>query len=203
VHHQTRKLAALIPGLLVVLSCATLDSPPKSGGKLPRDLATERKASYETIDEWNIRGRISIQQGDDGFFAGLEWRQKGKAFDIKLFDPLGRQAAWLRGNKINVSLDTAKGEKINAQNPEQLLLEHLGWTLPIRSLLYWVKGLPDPTTLVWREEYDTQGRIRLIQQANWNVRFIKYLTNDHKSFPKLIRLEHQDFKMKLLVQEWQ
>ena len=193
----------LILVVLVLYGCATPDRRPELGSKLPSELAIERKASYESINEWKIRGRIGVQRGDDGFSAGFKWLQEGDTFDIKLFDPLGRQVAWLRGDDRNVSLDTAKGDKIKAQDPEKMLLQHLGWTLPIRSLLYWVKGLPDPTSIVWQEEYDEQGRIRLIRQADWNVQFVKYLNKDNKSFPKLTRLEHQDFKLKLLVQDWQ
>ena len=199
--HIVGTVFGLVLPLLILFGCATSDSRPE--GKLPRELAAERKASYESIDEWEIRGRLGIQRGDDGFSAGFKWLQEGKTFDIKLFDPLGRQVAWLRGDDRNVSLDTAKGEKIRAQDPEKMLLDNLGWTLPIRSLLYWVRGLPDPTSIVWKEEYDEQGRMLLIQQADWDVRFTKYLSKDNKSFPKLTRLEHQDFKMKLLVQDWQ
>ncbi|RUM93594.1 MAG: outer membrane lipoprotein LolB [Thiothrix sp.] len=189
--------------LFILFSCATSDNRPRPAGKTPRELAVERKAGYKSIDEWDIRGRIGVKQGDDGFSAGFKWVQQGNTFDIKLFDPIGRQVAWLRGDDHDVSLDTAKGEKIKAQDPEQLLLDNLGWTLPIRSLLYWVKGLPDPATIVWQEEYDEQGRMLLIRQADWSVRFEKYLRKGNKSFPKLTRLEHQGFKMKLLVQDWQ
>jgi len=197
------KLTGLVLALLIVSGCAIFDSGPRPGAKLPSELATERKSNYESIDEWNIRGRIGIQRGNDGFSAAFKWQQKGNTFDIKLFDPLGRQVAWLRGDEHNVSLDTAKGKKIRAQDPEKILFDNLGWTLPIRSLSYWVKGLPDPASIVWQEEYDEYGRMILIQQAGWSVRFMKYLTKGHKSFPKLTRLEHQDFKMKLLVQDWQ
>jgi len=194
----------LILPLLILGGCAaTPDIRPGHSDKLPRELAAERKASYASIDEWEIRGRLGIQRGDDGFSAGFKWLQEGKTFDIKLFDPLGRQVAWLRGDDRNVSLDTSKGEKIRAQDPEKMLLDNLGWTLPIRSLLYWVRGLPDPASIVWKEEYDEKGRMLLIQQADWNVRFAKYLTKNNKSFPKLTHLEHKDFKMKLLVQDWQ
>ncbi len=189
--------------LLVLFGCATTANRPVTSGKLPHELAAERKMRYESIDEWNIRGRIGVQRDDEGFSAGFKWLQKGKIFDIRLFDPLGRQVAWLRGDEHNVSLDTAKGEKIIAQDPEKVLLEQFGWTLPIRSLLFWVKGLPDPASIVWQEEYDEQGRMRLIRQADWNVRFTKYLSKGDKSFPELTHFEHQGFKIKLLVQDWQ
>jgi outer membrane lipoprotein LolB len=199
---QRLSVGALLPFVLSACVSSTARHPGVES-KLPHDLAAERKRAFASIDEWNIHGRLGIQRGDDGFSAGIDWLQKGKTFDIKLSDPLGRQVAWLRGDERQVSLDTAKGQTIKAKDPEALLLKHLGWTLPVRSLFYWVKGLPDPASIVWREEYDEQGRILLIKQAGWEVKFPKYLTKDKKSFPKLTRLEHQDFKVKLLVQDWQ
>lgn len=189
--------------VLALSACASTGRDSRPDGILPRDLAAERKVSYAAIDEWKIRGRIGIKSGYDGFSGALEWLQKGEDFDIKLLDPLGRKVIWLRGDEHSVNLDTSEGKKLQAQDPEKLLIQHIGWTLPVRSLLYWVKGLPDPAAVVWMEEYDNQGRILRIRQGGWNVRFSKYMTKGDRSFPGLTRFERQDFSVKLLVQDWQ
>lgn len=189
--------------LVLVLSACASTGGLQSDGKSPLDLAAERKASYAVIDEWKILGRIGVQSGYDGFSAGLEWVQKGKNFDIKLFDPLGRKVIWLRGDEHSVNLDTSEGKKLEAKDPERLLIQQIGWTLPVRSLLYWVKGLPDPGMIVWQEEYDNQGRILKIRQGDWNVSFSRYMTNGDRSFPRMTRAERQGFSVKLLVQDWQ
>ncbi len=191
--------------MLAALSgCAAL--PPESmtieGGATPVERAQDRRAHLEKIRSWQIKGRLGIQRADEGFSAAMEWQQNGGVYDIRLFDPLGKRVAWLVGNERDVSLLTPDGRDLRSNNPQQLLQDELGWSFPVTSLLYWVRGLPDPASIAWREEYDALGRLSVLEQAGWTVNFDSFLSDDALALPKLTRLARDDTRLKLLVSEW-
>lgn len=191
--------------LVAALSgCATL--PPESmttgGGATPVERAQDRRAHLEKMRSWQIKGRIGIQKADEGFSAAMEWQQNGGVYDIRLFDPLGKRVAWLVGNERDVSLLTPDGRDLRSNNPQQLLQDELGWSFPVTSLFYWVRGLPDPASIAWREEYDALGRLNVLEQAGWTVNFDSFLSDDALALPKLTRLARDDTRVKVLVSEW-
>lgn len=153
---------------------------------------------------WTITGRIGVQMPDDGFSAAMDWVQDGEAYEISLFDPLGRLAAHLKGDWEYVKLSLRDGRVFEAEDPDQLMMKNLGWSLPVKSLVYWVRGLPDPAKIAWRREYDDQGRLKLLLQEGWDVRFNRYIESNRvdESFPALTKFAFKDFKVKLLIQEW-
>ncbi len=193
-------LAAL--AALLLAGCATAPPVTPAPG-WPSEAAARRAATMGDIRTWTIRGRLGVHTGREGFSAAIVWRQDGDRFDIRLFDQLGRQVAWLRGDGGQVSLTNHRGKTFRAQSAEQLMRAQLGWALPIRSLLYWVKGLPDPKLPAWREEYDDGGRLVRLEQGGWSVRIPRYLSPDERAFPALIKLRRKDFSAKLLIKHWE
>lgn len=198
--------------LLAVLSgCATLPGGDKSGmasaslGAWPAALAEERAQKLAPITSWRLNGRLGVQLENDGFSAAVVWVQNDDHFDIRLFDPIGRQVAWLQGNGKAVGLKTAEGQSFSGENPEQLLQQHLGWSIPVKSLTWWVKGLPDPNTVAWRQEFDEKGRLIALQQGGWSMRVARYQGDDILALPEITRMEQpkNSVKLKLLIKSWQ
>lgn len=190
-------------GLFALGGCATTPGQTGGSGQRPIDLGAEREARIAQVEHWKISGRIGIRNGDEGFSAGLEWVQAGKQFDIRLFDPLGRKVAWLRGSDTSVSLRTSDGKNLTATDPQLLMQQNLGWSFPIRSFFYWVKGIPDPGQVIWRQEYDGRGRLVLMQQGGWKATFSRYRHVEAGEIPQLAKLERGNLRVKLLIREWE
>lgn len=196
-------LAGLALGWLVLMSgCATTSTGEQVSR--PVDLAEQRDEVLFDIVNWNIAGRIGVRLPDDGFSAAMDWVQAGDAYEISVFDPLGRIVAHLKGDWENVKLSLNDGRVFEASDPVDLMEKNLGWSLPVQSLIYWVRGLPDPRKVAWRREYDAAGRLKLLDQEGWKVSFDRYVDSNsvEESFPTLTRFSHKDFKVKLLIQEW-
>jgi outer membrane lipoprotein LolB len=186
--------------LLTVLlaGCASLPSM-ESRPKVPAAVVESRIAHLGKIEHWTIRGRLAVKNNNDGFSASLLWQQHKDDFDIRLFDPLGRRVAWLVGNPQQVTLTTSDGQNYQGVDPQLLLRQRLGWELPLDSLKYWIKGLPDPNKVAWREEFDDFGRALILDQAQWRVVMSQYAPNEPLAQPGRIELERKDFTAKLLV----
>jgi outer membrane lipoprotein LolB len=189
--------------LAALAGCATQRSGALYDGVWPSEMAAERARVLAPMKIWTLKGRLGVQLKNDGFSAGMVWLQDHDNFDISLFDPVGRRVAWLRGNNRNVDLQTAQGQSFTGSDPERLLQEHLGWSIPVRSLSWWVKGLPDPATVAWSQEYDDYGRLIALNQGGWSMRIARYQDSDKHALPRLTRMEHKDVKLKLLIKSWE
>ncbi len=205
-----RFLRFVLPGrasfalvMLLLAGCATTSSVNESGSGWPVELASERTEKLAPITAWKLQGRLGVQLENDGFSAALIWLQDNGRFDIRLFDPVGRRVAWLRGTDKAVDLQTAQGQSFSGDNPEILLKKYLGWSIPVKSLAWWVKGLPDPTTVAWRQEYDDLGRLVSLEQGGWSMRIASYQSDDVLALPKLTRMQQGNVKLKLLIQSWE
>lgn len=197
----------LTSGLTVILlalmaGCATRQQGPE--GPRPVDLAQIRDAELMDVVNWNITGRIGVRLPNDGFSAALDWTQDGEQYEISVFDPLGRTVAHLNGDWENARLVLNDGRVFEASDPAELMEKNIGWSLPVKSLIYWVRGLPDPHKVAWRREYDDNGQLMLLDQEGWKVTFDRYVESSRteKAFPSLTRFAHKDFNVKLLIQEW-
>lgn len=207
-------LAALLPALML-FGCATAPKPQSQqvpsavkkaaapGEKVPLQLGVERQSRFARVDRWTINGRLGIKKGDEGFSAAIKWKQDKDDFDIRLFDPLGRQVALLLGDLDTVTLKTMDGKEFKAPTAQELLDEQLGWSFPVKSLLFWVKGLFDPSLIVWRQEYDNAGRLVLLDQGDWHVTFPKYQDMESEYIPRIAVLEQKDVRVKFLVKAWE
>jgi outer membrane lipoprotein LolB len=89
---------------------------------------------------WSFNGRVAIRHGEEGWQAGLNWRQDSDYFEIQVLDPLGRKVADIRGDSRGVHLTTSRGEKAQAADSESLMRQVLGWSLPLSGMRYWVLG---------------------------------------------------------------
>ncbi len=191
--------------LIVASGCATTQKPmPPSGGAKPVELAEARDADLEKFANWSVEGRLGVQLPDDGFTAAISWQQRGEAYNVAIIDPLGRQVAKLQGDFQHAILKLSDGRVFEASDPDELMQKNLGWSLPVKSLIYWVRGLPDPQKVAWRREYDGHGRLKVLEQGGWTVKFSRYIESQTSQamFPALTRLSYEDFKIKLLIKEW-
>ena len=182
---------------LFLAGCATTQQLPQSGPY--RKTVEQRLAQLAAQNQWKLEGRIAVRNGEQGFSAGMHWQQTDERFDIRLLDPLGRRVAWLTGTTDQVTLITSDGQSYEGVDPQVLLRRHLGWGIPLDSLDYWVKGMPDPNKPSWREEYDDIGRPLLLEQAEWIVNLSRYESESALAMPGLVKLERENFRAKLLV----
>lgn len=187
--------------LLSLSACVSTPAPRSVINSAEQQKITEfRRASLQPITQWNIQGRIAIDYRGEGFSAGLKWQQRDENFDISLTDPLGRTAARLDGSAEGVVL-YADGETYEAESPETLMVQNLGWSLPLDSLIHWSKGIPDPDHPLTAVGYDVVGRPITLIQDGWQVNFERYPDAEVLAQPQRITLLRPEFKAKLLIKE--
>ena len=152
---------------------------------------------------WRLTGRISIKYLDDGWNAGLVWRQSAVDYDLRLQGPLGQGALLLQGNDQRVELVDAKGGRDSALDAETLMYRHLGWQLPLSGMKYWIHGRSEPgQPAEWRR--DMSGRPEQLIQSGWQIDFSKYRpAPDGASLPGRIDFARPDLQARLIIDRWE
>ncbi len=148
-----------------------------------------------------MNGRISIKHQETRQSAGLHWMHQVQSDEILLLNPLGQTAARVYRDDRNATLDN--GDKhYQDVDAESLMEQVLGWHLPLNGLHHWVLGMADPASPA-QIERDSAGRITVLRQDGWEVRYLRYADGKPDSLPARLQLSHEDLQVQLLIDEWE
>ncbi len=186
--------------LLLVTACTPFwQSKPVTPAET---LWQQRAVELQQIDQWSFRGRTLIQQGKEGWNAGVSWQQNKDSFKIRLTGPFAQGAVELTGDSRQVEMLTSEGEIYTAETPEQLLAEVLGWRLPVSALRDWVRGLPYQNESVTFREVDNSGKLVVLNQAGWQVEFLRYVPFAGQQIPDKVFIKRDDLSVRLVISGW-
>lgn len=192
----------LVIALLLCLGGCTAFTPRESlQGQGDPQSWRQHKQDIASLDAWQISGKVGIRSPRDSGSGTLFWLQRRDYFDIRLSGPLGRGATRLTGHAGAVSLEVSGQGHYQAESPEALLEEQLGWRLPVSHLIWWVRGLPAPDSRS-RLALDQDSRLARLEQDGWQVDYLAYAEQDGHWLPQRIKLHGQDLDVTLVVKDW-
>ncbi len=193
----------LVFSLIALLAgCAGLAGREAVEGQGDREQWQAHKASVAALDGWQINGKVGIRAPKDSGSGTLFWLQRQGYFDIRLSGPLGRGAARLTGREGNVLLEVANQGRYEAESPEALLEDQLGWRLPVSHLLWWVRGLPAPGSKS-RVTLDENSHLAHLEQDGWRLEYLSYTEQKGYRLPERIKLHGTDLDITLVIKDWQ
>ncbi len=154
-------------------------------------------------DSYKLVGRISVSDVQQNFSAAIIWRHHTSADQIRLFAPFGQLIAQIDRDATGVRLVTAEPARYQADNVEQLTQQVLGWVLPVSGLQFWIRGLHFPETIA-ELDVDRNERIVAIRQDGWKIYYSAFFLTPTgvPEFPKLLRLDRDNLKIKLIIDRW-
>ena len=188
--------------IALLAGCAGLTSRESVEGQGDAQQWQAHKAKVSALDGWQISGKVGIRAPKDSGSGTLFWLQRQDYYDIRLSGPLGRGAARLTGREGNVLLEVANQGRYQAESPEALLEEQLGWRLPISHLLWWVRGLPAPGSKS-RVTLDASSHLAQLEQDGWQLQYLSYAEQNGYTLPERIKLHGRDLDITLVIKDWQ
>jgi len=190
------KLFRILLPVLLLAGCAGIPAPAQvpSAGYIP--------SISELPGHWQLRGRISLTQGDTGWHAGVDWRERLDEFSLRISGPLGQGGFLLTGNNSGVSLRDAELRTYHAPDVETLLTDVTGWVLPVTGMRYWVRGIPDPST-EFSVEFDDYGRLKKLVQSGWIISYTGFRGNGDERWPARLGLVQGDVSVRMVISAWQ
>ena len=180
--------------VLAATGCATLS--PVDTGQLPA-------GEFPDYANWQFRGRVSLTRGEEGWHAGVKWREEAGLYDLRLSGPLGQGAIQVTGREGLVRLTAANGQVIIANDADALVADVTGWQFPVRGIRYWVRGLPapapQPPAVISRDE---AGALQRLQQSGWDIEYTRFEHIDGWNWPTRMRLTNEELVVRLVIDDW-
>ena len=96
---------------------------------------------------WKFKGVVGISMPGQAEQASVSWNKEPKQYQIKLSGPLGLGNIELQYKSGEYELIDEKGHVYTNSDPEALLEQITGWTLPLSGADYWVLGLIKPNDI--------------------------------------------------------
>jgi len=186
---------------LVVLLSACSSTPPRPEAADPQMAWQEHQYHLAGLRDWSLSGRLAILSGNEGWQVSINWRQKLQNYTILLIAPLGQGSLKLDGNDDHVILQTDEGDSLSDTDPGALLYRQFGWRVPVKSLRYWVLGIPAPGKR--EEEIDNYGRLTHLLQDGWEIRFLDYQKQQGYELPGRVFVTNHAAKVKLVINNWE
>jgi outer membrane lipoprotein LolB len=183
-----------------------------------------RQQQLANIDEWEIHARaaimVSAKSTQSGGFAndlaidkvypvGITWSRQQAHFSMVIEAPFGQGVIRIESNLSTdkdkqFKLTLADGNYRLGATPDGLLVQLLGWRIPVTGLKSWIKGLPQPD-VESNYEIDGFGRLKSLRQNGWLVNYLDYFPAQKQAqqLPKRLYLKHNNVGIKIVIERWE
>lgn len=179
-----RGWAVCLAALLLVGCVTPAVLPPLEN---PQRVWQERQAQLQPLTTWHLVGRAALRTEEGGGQASLRWQHSPAQQTIDLRGPLGRGMVRLQQDEHGTRLLDSAQQVYRADNAEALLFSVTGWQIPLDGLNYWIRGVPVPDA-PQQQELDDRGRLRVLWQSGWEVRFLAYTRFGVHDLPQRLTL---------------
>lgn len=188
-------------GLIVMLAaCSTQPrriADVGDGDALARQAAREARLAAETT--WSFSGRIAISNAQDSGSGRIEWQQDGGKYTIELRAPVTRRSWRLTGEPGWAQLEGLDGGPFEGDSAEALLLQHVGWNVPLADLAAWARGAR--ATQAADLEFAPDGRLSRLRDAGWVIDYRAWAEGE-PLLPSKVFAQRGDERVRLLVDRW-
>jgi outer membrane lipoprotein LolB len=160
-----------------------------------------RRPQLQARDRFELKGRVAVATGSEGFNARLRWTQDGKQTRMSLDGPLGAGGVQVTSDGSAVSIVNSRGERLENDAARAELANRLGFDPPLDSLRYWILGVPEPGHPA-QESLDPQQRLATLQQDGWQIQYTDYMSVHGEWLPSKLTLQRQGVRLRVVVDGW-
>lgn len=186
-------LKARVFGLYLVIlmasGCATeIVAPETLYSKITRE-------SLYNLEQWSFEGRLGLTGIKDSWQANINWQHRSSDEEIRLSGPLGQGATIIKLTGTLVTIDRGNDKIQTSLEPEAFISQQLGMFVPVRSLRYWVIGVPEPGS-----PYVEAGLG--FRQAGWLIEYKQMQRVNAQNMPRRITVTNEKVKLKIMIDQW-
>ena len=175
--------------ILMVSGCTTeIVAPETLYSKITRE-------SLYNLEQWSFEGRLGLTGIKDSWQANINWQHRSSDEEIRLSGPLGQGATIIKLTGKLVTIDRGNDKIQTSLEPEAFISQQLGMFVPVRSLRYWVIGVPEPGS-----SYVEAGLG--FRQAGWLIEYKQMQRVNAQNMPRRITVTNEKVKLKIMIDQW-
>jgi len=166
---------------------------------------SERQKQLRTLNTWNVSGSLSTTYNNKTNIAAFEWNNNQDNYSINIHSAMNLVSVKIIGDSKKVVLLQSSGKRAEAASAEELMLHQLGWSLPIKNLNYWIRGLPAPRSAQTTLQFDSYQHLQKMTQQNWQITYASYGVFSGIDLPTKIYLTspQSQLQAKIVIKQWQ
>ncbi len=163
---------------------------------------SRHRDQLNSLDSWQMRGRVNVRYDDESHTPRIIWQQNEAQYNIRLWGTFNAGNTTIVGSPGFVTLEQ-DGEEVTANSPEELILQQLGYELPVSYLEHWIKGMPAPESPADLQFNDINQLTRLVQDG-WTVYFEDLRQYGDFSLPRRVELTRpqNDIRLRFVGLNW-
>ena len=183
---------------LALLSACTSIAPPAE----TNSNWTKLRNSLQSLDSWEMRGRVDVRYNDESNTPRIRWSQQASQYNIRLWGTLNAGNTIITGTPGRVTLEQGN-DILTAATAEDLILQQLGYELPVSYLEYWVKGIPSPASR-FEAEFNELNQLQTLRQDGWTITYSDLRQYDDLSLPRRVEVTRpqNDIRLRFIGLSW-
>lgn len=158
-------------------------------------------ANVPAAEPFDILGRVLASNDGRAFSANFRWRHTAADNEIWLMSPIGQTLAYIAADANGATLTAADQREYRALSVEGLTRQALGWPLPLAQLQHWIRGGTVPGSVISAVSRDARGRLSLLEQEGWGIRYIHPETGD-SILPQQLELTQGGQRIRMVIDQW-
>ncbi len=161
--HSRNFLLALI-GTSVLQACSSIAPPAAENSEW-----SALRDDLQALNAWQLGGRVNVRYYDEAYTPRIRWQQLNQQYNIRLWGTFNAGNTTIEGRPGFVTIEQ-DGNVLTANSPEDLILQQLGYELPVSHLEYWIRGLPAPSSNA-ELAFNELNQLSQLVQDGWTVSY--------------------------------
>ena len=162
----------------------------------------DQRTLLEKTSDWQLRGRVNVRYQNESYTPRIQWQQQGDNYRIRLWGTFNAGNTVIIGEPKIVTMKH-DGDSITANTPEELVLDNLGYELPISYLEFWIRSLPAPGSDA-ELEFSAQNQLSKIRQDEWEIAYLDMRQFDGVILPRRVEITgpKNDMRLRFVGLSW-
>lgn len=192
-----RAIAKHLAVTALLAACTSIAPPAEENSDWAR-----QRAQLAAMDSWEFRGRVNVRYDNESETPRINWLQQDVEYQIDLWGTFNAGSTSIVGRPGYVTLESG-GDILTAESPEDLILQQLGYELPVSQLNYWIKGLPAPDSEA-ELVFNDLNQLSSIVQEDWTIILSDMRQYGAVSLPRRVELTRprNDIRLRFIGLNW-
>ena len=166
------------------------------------ELSAAETAALQDLMVWRAVGRLAVKSNGAGVNAGFDWQQSGRDSVLLVEGPFGAGRSRIWASPERIRIEAAGTTALEFAPPfvgiYDALVERVGFAVPLQSLGFWLRGVPDPNG-----ELEDVSDLRF-KQSGWEVTPDELLGQPGlpARLPRKVTLTQGEIRIRVVIDRW-